>query len=316
MKRCRDEEDEQQLEELRNEHKKPRVLPFRASPTTRHTLLFSQARSQASFPKPPTLTPDLSFDEDDSSYFWGRGSQDANKYCTSSKQDTFSLHQITASSLLANIDPEEFDTDISMSDNDEEEENSSLAESPASPRWDNILNVNNNPSPTPSTREFPRPKPLSLTSSRHASLSSSCASTRIPTPIYGHFPSTSSTTSSSSTSPLASPPFQALSRPVLLPLLTKPIFYDRSFFNHISRRALPSPISEDEGIESPLSRTNASFSKFHVQSPVSTMPTSEQSSDTLNDFAEDMSMAGSTSEGRRGAVVGDAEGKKVVFNMG
>ncbi|KAL9614923.1 MAG: hypothetical protein Q9167_000665 [Letrouitia subvulpina] len=147
-KRAR-EEDDSDCEPQGQDHKKPRTLPFRAFPTTKHLNLFSQSARFA--PKPlltPALTPvETSEDEDEPRH--GLRTPPREKSA-----------QLTLNSVIVIDEPMDSDVDMDLS-----------------------------PLPRRLTEESIPASPRTMVPCKKISHKSQDAQLggRIPTPIYGHF---------------------------------------------------------------------------------------------------------------------------------
>ncbi|KAA6412591.1 MAG: hypothetical protein FRX48_03582 [Lasallia pustulata] len=213
-KRPRD-EDEEEFDGLRTEHqKKPRTLPFRTSPTTKHTILF--ARSSRSAPKPSTITPDESSDDDDNLPFLSSSPRRRNISCQLSVASSLHLESLS-------------DNDFEMTD----------SQPPSSPRpWETApyshttshLSSINHPS-YPSFQTLPPAQAYN--------------GGRIATPIYGHFASIDT----------------AMETEIAESSQTQQEI-DHDLF--IRRRRLPSPISEDEAMDSPTTVAGGMLHKLDM----------------------------------------------------
>ncbi|MCJ1391384.1 hypothetical protein MMC18_004248 [Xylographa bjoerkii] len=216
-KRSRD-EDEVELDQMRVDRKKPRTLPFRTSPTTKHTSLFSQSRQ---LPRAHVLTPAESSEDE---------SDDAS---SSHRAPRLPSHLLAAS--LMHTD----DSDLDMED----------------------------PQPLGSPLWSPRLSSPLMTSPMHRDSTSlpakavarvqqlSISSTRIPTPIYGHFqisPQDMSMNTPTSTTPSEPTPKLAT-------------LHETQHDLFMRRRRLPSPISEDENMESPTAVTGGMLRKLDMR---------------------------------------------------
>ncbi|KAL9119976.1 MAG: hypothetical protein Q9187_003470 [Circinaria calcarea] len=265
------EEDEEELSDLRNEHKKPRALPFRTSPTIKHTFLFSQ--SSRSFPKPATLTPAES-SEDDDDYTSTR------RYSTRSRHESA---QLTAKSIM-HIDAEaDQDSDLDMLD----------FQPPDSPLWSRMQSPLAG-SMSPTRRPFPTTEHLARDG------------TRIATPIYGHFNHSDRYSTHPSTAFFTS---------------HDPSSTAHSLFHR--RHALPSPISEDESMDSPTNTTGCLLRRLDMnhQTPnhlnTHTPVTTPDTSPTETPFGDAVMATNEPPirEQRRGAIVGGPPGK-AILSMG
>jgi hypothetical protein len=119
-------------------------------------------------------------------------------------------------------------------------------------------------SPTLSGSTFSDPfaSPIStrLTVSTATARSVLAQTPRIPTPIYGHFNALDTPSDSSIASPMTAPPTSAALPHPRIRTSTMESQSD-AFFR---RRALPSPISEDENMDSPTVMTKAMLSNLKM----------------------------------------------------
>jgi len=212
------EEDEVELDQMRMDRKKPRTLPFRTSPTTKHTSLFSQSRQ---LPRAPVLTPAESSEDE---------SEDGSpSHCG----PRLPSHLLAAS--LVHID----DSDLDMED----------SQPLGSPLWSPQL------SSSPTTLSMHRDS-TSMPAKPVARVKQlSISSTRIPTPIYGHFqisPQDISMDTPTSTTPSEPTPKLAT-------------LHETQHDLFMRRRRLPSPISEDENMESPTTVTGGMLRKLDMR---------------------------------------------------
>ena len=221
---------------------KPRSLPFRSSPTSKHTLLFSQSTRSTPTPIPATLTPAESSEDDD--YFSSTRRTSQHK----------SLAYQATQTMQVDYDPD-LDSDLDMAD----------SQPPESPVW-----TKGDSSPTVSPTTCPTLRaPRLLPNER----------TRIPTPIYGYFP-------------LLEPSAMAISAPfsrnatITTTFATQsnnPTSQNQPFF--LNRRSLPSPISEDEAMDSPTTMTGSMLHRLnmnHHAFPKPSPASKEQISDSMD----------------------------------
>ncbi|MCJ1409957.1 hypothetical protein MMC19_004041 [Ptychographa xylographoides] len=222
FKRSR-EEDEGELDVMRTERKKPRTLPFRTSPTTKHTSFFSQSRQ---VPRAPVLTPAESSEDDSDDASTGR----IRRMVPS---------RLTASSIV-HVDDD--DSDLDMED----------SQPLGSPLWSPRLPT----SPASSPQHFTAPSPLPLKAVKQVQ-QLSISNTRIPTPIYGHF------NISPQDTPMTIGGLPSATTPE--PPSTKyATFYETQHDLFLRRRRLPSPISEDENMDSPTTTTSGMLRKLDM----------------------------------------------------
>ena len=232
---------------------KLRTLPFRSSPTSRHTLLFSQ--SSRSIPKPPILTPAESSEDDET--------PPSHSFSLSSRHKSSSQ---TNSFMHVDTDG---DSDFDMAD----------SQPSTSPAWTSPMT-----SPC-STTTGPQPR-----APFHVS-QNSINGTRIPTPIYSHFNAMDAS-------------MNMMRVPDLGRVKSLQSQQDVDYDLFIRRRRLPSPISEDEAMDSPTAMTGGMLGRLDMDSEQShTLATVAAGiSETKPQFA------------RRGAVAG--LGSKLTFSMG
>ena len=203
------------------------TLPFRTSPTTKHTRLFSQ--SKKSRPKPiftQTITPQDS-EEEESPQF--AGLPESSAYAQQQE------HYAPASVVVT----ESEDMDMDMDDVQ------MVPSPPSADRQDtSMLSPTAMPSPKSSPQTLLSPYVDSMMLQENANTG------RIPTPIYGHF---SSTTASSSAEEISPSSLQS----------DKEIEYDQ----YLRSRRLPSPISEDEAMEFPPPQSQSKSSESELLRP-------------------------------------------------
>ncbi|KAL8784894.1 MAG: hypothetical protein Q9213_003707 [Squamulea squamosa] len=150
-KRTRDEDEIEWEPEVRD-HKKPRALPFRTSPTSKQTSTFSQ--SPRRLPQPlltPALTP-VETSEDEG--------EPQNPFRSPVRARS---EQLTLNSTIRIEEPRDFDMDMDCSE---------PAESPRP--WQSVESSQPSPCTIAPQTLFYNPKEVN-------------AGGRIPTPIYGHF---------------------------------------------------------------------------------------------------------------------------------
>ena len=216
---------------------KPYSLPFRTSPTTKHTRLFSQNKRPR--PRPlftQTVTPQDSEEEDSPPF------SEYHEFQSSLQQ----TENVTVE-LSLNDTPE---LEMDMGDD-------SLMSSPQSlHQQDDAMMLSPtammlSPKASPRTLLFPQVDALGLQESADTG--------RIPTPIYGHFqqqqqPGTVAPTSTpDNTSPSS---LQS----------NKEIEYDQ----YLRSRRLPSPISEDEAMDFPPPQATIDSKSSEQVAPAST----------------------------------------------
>ncbi|MCJ1285626.1 hypothetical protein MMC26_004967 [Xylographa opegraphella] len=211
------EENEVELDQMRMDRKKPRTLPFRTSPTTKHTSLFSQCRQ---LPRAPVLTPaESSEDESDDGAMSNRGPK-------------LPSHLLAAS--LMHME----DSDLDMED----------SQPLGSPLWSSKLP--SSPMNSPLYRDSTS-LPVKAVARVQQLLVSN---TRIPTPIYGHFQlSPQDVSMDTPTSPAHPEPASKLGT-----------LRETQHDLFVRRRRLPSPISEDENMESPTAVTGGMLRKLDM----------------------------------------------------
>ncbi|MCJ1477162.1 hypothetical protein MMC13_005833 [Lambiella insularis] len=272
------EEDEGELDEIRNDRKKPRTLPFRTSPTTKHTSLFSQSRQ---LPRAPVLTPAESSEDDSDSAYSSRG------------------HKLPSHLLTASLTPAD-NFDLEMED----------SQALGSPLW-SPRRLPGSPANSPTCRITPSLASRAVSQVQQLSISS----TRIPTPIYGYFQvSPQDATMSTPTSTTSSEP---------IPKLTT--LHEDQHDIFMRRRRLPSPISEDEDMESPTTMTGCMLRKLDMSA--TTAPHYLTDVDMMTPVTPDANLflGSGWRDKRRGAIDGRVKDikevecgtqGKVVFSMG
>ena len=271
-------------------YQKPRTLPFRTSPTTKHTSLFSQNRQ---IPKPPTLTPAESSDDDSDLDF-------------SSPE----LHPQSGSS--AGPDGLDFEMDMDMTDSQP------LTSPMWSPKTTNHTLLGSMPSPSyPRLLSTPTPaRPINNAN-------------RVPTPIYPHFTGLSTPPDGRINTPgLRPPPNLQVSpapRPASRPRISTNTEQQDAF---LRRRRLPSPISEDENMDSPTNITKNALRDLDMSATTPAtqrFPEHDLMTPETPGFMPGQSLSSSTptrwspTGGRRRSDAvsgGGGEGGKVVFSMG
>ncbi|KAK2801672.1 hypothetical protein FQN51_005216 [Onygenales sp. PD_10] len=192
-----------------HERKKPRPLPFRTSPTSKHTTLFSQTHQFLSVDTPPTITPVESSDDEDHGMCTDIAMSPRSQ---SGRKDDLSFLQIRVQPCL------DTDSDLEMTDQPR-------SSNPISP-WSAGLA----PGRVGSTAPSPIPHRL-ITQSLNIS------GGRMATPIYGHFTANMNVDSMLHDSTAENDP------PVTSSNNTLPLTDGEDWWR---RRKLPSPISEDE----------------------------------------------------------------------
>ncbi|MCJ1320532.1 hypothetical protein MMC15_005872 [Xylographa vitiligo] len=211
------EEDEVELDQMRMDRKKPRMLPFRTSPTTKHTSLFSQSRQ---LPRAPVLTP-------------AESSEDESDDGSSTRCGPKLPSHLLAASLM-HVD----DSDLDM------EDSQPLGSPLLSPK------LQSSPTNSPMHRDSTSLPAKAVARVQQLSISS----TRIPTPIYGHFQISpqdiSMDTPTSSTHSEPTPKLGTL--------------HEAQHDLFMRRRRLPSPISEDENMESPTAVTGGMLRRLDM----------------------------------------------------
>ncbi|KAK2808574.1 hypothetical protein FQN50_004606 [Emmonsiellopsis sp. PD_5] len=191
------------------EHKKPRPLPFRTSPTSRHTTLFSQNHRFQSVDIPQTVTPVESSDDEDHGMCPDIAMSPRSQ---SGRKDDLSFLQIRVQPCP------DTDSDLEMTDQPR-------SSNPISPCSAGLA-----PSCVGSTAPSPIPHRL-ITQSLNLS------GGRTATPIYGHFTANMNVDSMVHDSTAQNDP------PVASSNSTLPLTDGEDWWR---RRKLPSPISEDE----------------------------------------------------------------------
>ena len=219
---------------------RPRTLPFRSSPTSVHTSLFS-TRSRNVFNRPPTLTPaDSSDDESDIELI-------SPKHCSTLPS---SLH----------LEGNDTDMDTDMMD----------SQSFASPVW--------SPKRPPI---FASPAHPRIYASTPSARSAHTQTPRLPTPIYGHFAAAAlNTPSSLSSNPslghyspaIPTPPSAQQQQIPIVPRCStiRSSLLDQQQDAFLRRRRLPSPISEDENMDSPTTMTKSMLQNLDMSATPST----------------------------------------------
>ncbi|KAL8989062.1 MAG: hypothetical protein Q9169_008444 [Polycauliona sp. 2 TL-2023] len=158
-KRARDEDELEWQPEIRD-HKKPRALPFRTSPTTKHTTTFTQFASFSQAPRrlpQPLLTPALTpveTSEDEGEL--------KNPFRSPLRERS---EQLTLNSTIRIEEPRDMDMDMDM-------DCSEPAESPQP--WQSVESCQPSPCTIAPQTLFYNPKEINQGG-------------RIPTPIYGYF---------------------------------------------------------------------------------------------------------------------------------
>ncbi|KAL9625674.1 MAG: hypothetical protein Q9204_007774 [Flavoplaca sp. TL-2023a] len=201
-KRARDEDELDWQPEVRD-HKKPRALPFRTSPTTKHTTTFLQfARSPRTLPQPlltPALTP-VETSEDEAEL--------KNPFRSPVRERS---EQLTLNSTIRIEEPRDVDMDMDMD----------CSEPADSPRpWQSVESSQPSPCTIAPQTLFYNPKEVNNGG-------------RIPTPIYGHFNHVDN----------------YMDTDILNNELPTQQEVAHDLF--LRRRRLPTPISEDEAMDSP-----------------------------------------------------------------
>ncbi|KAL8854486.1 MAG: hypothetical protein Q9221_000757 [Calogaya cf. arnoldii] len=157
-KRARDEDDELDWQPEVRDHKKPRALPFRTSPTAKHTTSFSQyaqfAQSPRTLPQPlltPALTP-VETSEDEG--------ERKNPFRSPLRERS---QQLTRNSTIRIEEPRDFDMEMDCSE---------PAQSPQP--WQSVESSQPSPCTIAPQTLFYNPREVNNGG-------------RIPTPIYGYF---------------------------------------------------------------------------------------------------------------------------------
>ena len=152
------------------------------------------------------------------------------------------------------------------------------------------------------------------------SKAANASNARIPTPIYGHFSNVDTPSDTSVPTPITAPPTSAA-----LPyprIRTNTQDSSESFFR---RRALPSPISEDENMDSPTVMTKSMLSNLRMSTTPSgdkfpsELPSPESPPDCMpKHWINGPGLNTGRSRRRRSDAIsgGAGETAKVVFSMG
>ncbi|PGH13646.1 hypothetical protein AJ79_03494 [Helicocarpus griseus UAMH5409] len=207
-KRQREDDHEGPKLEWERDRKKLRPLPFRTSPTSKHTTLFSQTHQFLSVDIPPTITPGESSDDDDN----GMSDMMLSPRSQSAKKDDMPFLSIRVQECP------DTDSDLEMTDQPR-------SANPVSP-WSAGLGPGYSGSAVPS----PIPHRL-ITQSLNIS------GGRTATPIYDHFNPNMNVDAMTEDNAASDPSTTTFSNS-LLALTDGEIWW--------RRRRLPSPISEDE----------------------------------------------------------------------
>ncbi|KAI9715144.1 MAG: hypothetical protein M1812_006123 [Candelaria pacifica] len=138
--------------QIKRDHKKPRTLPFRTSPSSKHSHLFSDA-SRWTIPNPPTITP-----------------------ADSDNDEPVAAYPSSSPPVRNRFSSEPSSIDVSSSQGSNSLEDQDMTDSSPRQTWTSSTTILSGQRLTP-------PEPTHL--SPHATNPASGG--RIPTPVYGHF---------------------------------------------------------------------------------------------------------------------------------
>lgn len=275
-------------------------LPFRTSPMTKHTRLFST--SKRSKPSPlftQTITPSDS-DEETSPF--------SHPQSTMQQRENFAWAPVQHASRDVDID-----MDMDMSDSQTLPSPRSIDQPPTPSDHDRYETS----MLSPGLMCSPKPSPRTLISCQVDAfiLSETVDAGRLPTPIYGHFPQ-----SAPSLAPVeASLPPITTSFPAQQSQLQSDA--DIEYEQYLRSRRLPSPISEDEAMEFPARPSAITTPADHQTLPYtpSSSPNGESERDRF--YNEHISPLRLRTPARMaqplvGGKSGSGGGGKIMFSMG